>query len=72
MIEIAEDVALEFTRKIINKKRGGKTSLVDSTFHAGKYSCIMCKMSYAESNKLEEHLSTKPHKEVRIQYKDVA
>ena len=64
MMDVAKTVALEFARKEINEMRGGKTSLLDSTFHPGNFCCMMCKMNYHGDCALNEHLSSKPHNEV--------
>lgn len=69
LMQAANEIALEFSRKEIDEKRGGNTSLVNDSFTPGNHSCTVCKLNFDVRDAATEHFKTKQHLEVEDLFK---
>ena len=63
-LQLAKEGALEFTRKELDMKRGGNTSLANWKYAKKSYTCIQCRDNFENQAEADRHFNCPEHKEV--------
>eukprot|EP00111_Clytia_hemisphaerica_P009795 TCONS_00028730-protein len=64
MTQVALDAALDYTRKEMDKKRGGNTPLSNLKFKEGNQACRMCRENFKNADEYYAHNKSFEHKEL--------